>query len=216
LTKRLLAYATVAGAAAVCAPSTQAEVVYTPVHAKLHYRFFLDLNNDGVNDFQITSFDLSGMGTVHIFAINGNRMVGSNQRCASHPHGPDAAALPEGTVIGPGKPFNANATCMAFSTNSFNSGDGPWFHANEAYLGFAIAIDGKEHFGWARLRVGKQILGDVAILGYAYETIPGKPIIAGDEGNSAAGNKKTNENSLTLGALALGAPGRDASRRDKE
>ena len=202
LTNRLLAYATIASAGiAACASDAQAEVIFTPVHTKLHDRFFLDLNNDGLTDFRITSLDLSGIGSVHISAVPGNRMVASNQRCGSHAHGPGAAALPEGTVIGPGKPFNANATCMAYSSVSFNVGDGPWFHANEAYLGFAIAIDGKEHFGWARLLVGQQILENVAILGYAYETIPGKPIIAGDEGTAASASR----NPGTLGSLALGS-----------
>jgi hypothetical protein len=202
LTKRLLAYATMAGAGlATFASHAAAEVVYTPTHIKLHNNLFLDLNNDGLDDFRITSFDLSGIGSVQVFAIHGNRMVASNQRCGSHPHGPDAAALPEGTVIGPGKPFNANATCMAFSTSS-GFGNGPWFQANEAYLGFAIAIDGKEHFGWARLRIGQFILGDVAILGYAYQTVPGKPIIAGDEGSQTEASAQP----ATLAVLATGAP----------
>jgi hypothetical protein len=41
-------------------------------------------------------------------------------------------------------------------------------------------IDGKTHFGWARFTIKAQARGVVATLtGYAYETVPNKPIIAG-------------------------------------
>jgi hypothetical protein len=47
------------------------------------------------------------------------------------------------------------------------------------------------------------------ILGYAYETVPGKPIVAGDEGNTTDASVEP-----TLGALALGAPALDLWRRE--
>jgi hypothetical protein len=41
------------------------------------------------------------------------------------------------------------------------------------------------------------------VLGYAYETVPGKPITAGDTGHATRASLE----SAPLGILALGAPG---------
>ncbi len=54
--------------------------------------------------------------------------------------------------------------------------EGPWLNVKNRYLGLKFIIKGKDHFGWARLTT----TGRIALLtGYAYETIPNKPIIAG-------------------------------------
>ena len=101
---------------------------------------------------------------------------------------------------------------MAFY--NYSGGNGPWLNVSDRYVGFAFFISGKEHFGWARMSVTKFLFNNTArILGYAYETIPGKPIIAGDEGNSTEVTERVNEDSTTLGALAAGARARDISRR---
>jgi len=51
--------------------------------------------------------------------------------------------------------------------------------------------------------VGRFLFNNTArIAGYAYETVPGKPIIAGDEGNASEAFVEP----PTLGALALGSP----------
>ena len=89
---------------------------------------------------------------------------------------------------------------------------GPWLGAQDRYLGLEFYIDGQEHYGWARMSVDFPFAFDTTgrILGYAYETIPGKPIIAGDEGNTADASVKPN----TLGALALGSIGLNLRRRE--
>lgn len=200
LTKRLLAYSAVAGAAAFIGPTSAAEVIYTPVHRQVRSSFFIDLNHDGLEDFQIYSSLLSGAGIVKVLPEGNNRIFAA---------GPDhcffsnaAAPLPAGEVIGPGKPFQASATCMAYLAYGASSSAGPWKEAKHRYLGLAFAIDGKIHFGWARLSLSKFLFNHTAeIEGYAYETIPAKPIVAGDEGNSAPASAPTG----TLGVLALGA-----------
>jgi hypothetical protein len=58
-------------------------------------------------------------------------------------------------------------------------------------------IEGKSHYGWARMSV--EIKGTnltATLTGYAYETIPNKPIIAG---------KTHGKDEATLGHLATGA-----------
>jgi hypothetical protein len=74
---------------------------------------------------------------------------------------------------------------------------GPWADVQNRYLGLKFKIKGESHYGWARLNVqlnGGPITG--TLTGYAYETIPNKPIIAG---------KTHGKDEATLGHLATGA-----------
>jgi hypothetical protein len=78
---------------------------------------------------------------------------------------------------------------------------GKWVNVNNRYLGFRFGIHGKTHYKWARLNVtvnGKVITG--TLTGYAYETIPNKPIITG----KTKGPDVITLQSATLGRLALG------------
>ena len=57
---------------------------------------------------------------------------------------------------------------------------GNWLNVTNRYLGFSFKINGKTHYGWARMNVqikGLRIVG--TLTGYAYETIPNKSIMAG-------------------------------------
>ena len=83
--------------------------------------------------------------------------------------------------------------------------EGPWLNASHRYLGLTLVIDGQTHFGWARLSVGPFYnFSCIATLeGYAYETIPGMPIRAGETGPAADASAEPG----TLGSMALGAPG---------
>ncbi|MGA2022456.1 MAG: hypothetical protein ABSH02_17825 [Candidatus Sulfotelmatobacter sp.] len=198
LSKHLLAYAAMAGAAVTACATAHAEVVYTPVHAKVGYDYPLDLNHDGINDFRIHSYELSGDGSLLVYPLHqGNRIAATLQAC--YRGSVAAAALSSGAVIGPHKKFLAKASCMIRSFSS--TANGPWDFAQDRYLGLVFVIDGKEHFGWARLTNRGFGFDSTDILGYAYETIPGKPIIAGDEGTSAS----VTRNSGSLGSLALGS-----------
>jgi hypothetical protein len=66
-----------------------------------------------------------------------------------------------------------------------------WFGVDR-YLGLKFVIKGTTRYGWARLTVSMEFYKVSATLkGYAYETIPGKAIIAGatkgpDDGEPAA------------------------------
>jgi hypothetical protein len=172
--------------------------------------FPIDLNHDGINDFHVTSYDFSGSGELAVSPlVEGNRILYTPEVCHDEPGG--AAALHEGGIIGPNRDFSAQANCMAYGfRSSINVSNGAWAHAKNRYLGFAFVIDGKQHFGWARLSFGQFSFQELGIItGYAYETIPNKPIIAGDEGASEAAVEP-----VTLGALALGAPGLNIWRKD--
>ena len=56
------------------------------------------------------------------------------------------------------------------------------------YLGVKFLINGQTHFGWVRLTVKSDKLLSITatITGYAYETVPNKPIFAGTAAGTAA------------------------------
>jgi hypothetical protein len=202
LNKRLLAYATMAGAGMVgWASHADAQVVYTPVHANLNLDYALDLNHDGITDFNLLS---SAIGTqsylLLVRAANENRVESTGAECLSQSI--NAAALIEGAQIGPfGRRISRiPVSCMGFGYGPISRG--PWAGMKERYLGLGFLVDGQVHYGWARLSVNAfPCHGCLArIEGYAYQTIPGKPIAAGDEGEPATPSAKP----TSLGGLALG------------
>ncbi len=239
LHKRLNAYAWAAGAAGVGAlalsQSAEAKIVYTPVHKSItpNHTIPLDLNHDGTIDFRFkdthlttASYGFSHIGILSILpAHHANKIEGYSTRTRHY-----ASALPAGAAIGTKGRFAPGPKLMA--TVYYDSGlrelkstcDGPWSNAKDRYLGLEFFIEGKVHFGWARLNVSCPGTDVIATLtGYAYETIPNKPIIAGkthgeDDVDPGSGAALTNPipdipQPTSLGALALGAPGLSIWRR---
>ncbi|MFZ0321583.1 MAG: hypothetical protein WAL56_20835 [Candidatus Sulfotelmatobacter sp.] len=213
--KRLLAYAAMAGAGIAASTSPAlAEVVYTPTHKNIDMDYFLDLNHDGIGDFHIHSYYLSGFASLNVIPmVSGNKIAAVHHECGFRGESTAAAPLPLGAVIGPNSPFQTNAQCMIHENES-SAPTGPWLGVQDHYLGLEFYIDGQKHFGWARLSVQYvecyPCIG--RIFGYAYETIPGKAIVAGDEGSAAKGSAAPV--APVLGALALGAPALKLWRRE--
>lgn len=99
---------------------------------------------------------------------------------------------------------------------------GKWIKTHDRYLGVKFTIHGQMHYGWVSVNVGKDPSGAV-LTGYAYETIPNKPIIAGQKsGSVVAGRTDLREMHVpspqpaTLGVLARGTDGLAVWRRDTE
>jgi hypothetical protein len=92
----------------------------------------------------------------------------------------------------------------------------------QAYLGLEFVIKGEIHFGWAHLQLAGE--SSPTIIGYAYETIPNRPIVTGQIKGTNETNLKQPEASLTLpapqpaslGLLALGSRGLSIWRRNDE
>ncbi len=220
LLRRLNLYAVGATAAGVgmlaFAQPAEARIVYT--HANLPIKVDggmveLDLNHDGINDFQFInvfsvqdrqghfpsdaySFSYLNVGPVQpsgrIYAVQSNGRL-----CA--------AAVQKGVKVGPHSPFELGASTLNMAAGS-NGGAAscPWRPVMHAYLGFKFVIKAKVHFGWARIKRLSSQYGagfPAVITGYAYETISNKPIIAG----KTKGPDVVTVEPASLGHLARGA-----------
>lgn len=219
--RRLNSYALAATAAGVgtlaLAQSAEAKIVYTPAHrvistSNTQHVFPLDLNHDGVADFGFSAYYEAGMSSQFAFlrcaesGKYGNRVWG---------HGAYDGALNEGVPIGPGGKFNApdHSMALAYSVRLRTGFQGPWANGGKGvkdrYLGLKFAINGKTHYGWARLNVSVGKIGNIVnitatLTGYAYETVANKPIIAG----RTKGPDVVTLEPSSLGALAARVAGR--------
>jgi len=224
LNRQLNTYALVASAAGVSvlalARASEAKVVYTETHQVTHTGFplYIDLNHDGIKDFVLrTTFyvgtaylelglDASGYRNINN-AVAGKRFSHSGYFFSA------ASALPTGARIGPQRNFSVNFPFMAEELfNGVRSqyfDRGPWAGKGKGvrnrYLGLKFVVNGKVHYGWTRLSVTlghQRQYDDVSgtLTGYAYETVPNKPIIAGQ----ITGPDVITVQPETLGKLARG------------
>jgi hypothetical protein len=203
----------------------EAKIVYTKADVTISYGnglFLLDLNHDGIADF--------GLGLEHYVTSlggflsslfgspweKGNAVWGKNKKYAS--------ALPPGIHVGEGQ-FPVGGDLM-WKHSSYSKGVhnfGPWANGgkgvNNRYLGFKFLIQGKVHYGWARLNTICCL--ESKLTGYAYETIANRPIITGKtkgpddvvEQPNPASRTAPAPQPATLGMLAMGSPSLSVWRR---
>jgi hypothetical protein len=224
LNRQLSAYAQIASAAGVSvlalAATSEAKVVYTETYQVTHsFPLYIDLNHDGIKDFQLrTMFYRGSSGIEAGLSASGyhnanNVVAGKRVTSGSGYFFSAASALPAGAQIGPKGNFSVHSPFMAEElfkgAGSQYSDLGPWAGKGQGvrnrYLGLKFAIDGEVHYGWARLSVTlshDRQSGEVsgALTGYAYETVPDKPIVAGE----ISGPDVITVQSEALGGLALG------------
>ncbi len=223
LTRQLNLYALAASAAGVgvlaLAQPAEAKIVYTPAHVSIppqtiYPPVYLDLNHDGVNDFSFINYSVFNYwwGFIYLAVtppVEGNGVIGQKVF---------ASALRAGARIGPKGNFlgyeeNLAAYSFYVSTGGKSSHHifGPWANDGKGvknrYVGLKFLIKGQIHFGWARLNVtvdkqhGTQFTG--LLTGYAYETIPNKPIVTG----KIKGPDVITVKPDSLGQLAAGSAG---------
>ncbi len=233
--RKLFTYATAASAAGVAllalAQPSEAKVVFTPVQLKLPLDQFtyIDLNNDGVNDFKIipVSSDLNlhdtqgtrSSAVIKLYGVGSGNQIWGNA--------PFASALAAGVKVGTGAPFGNANNIMGFESK-FSGGPtsygGPWAPDGQTvknhFLGFKFLINGQVHFGWARMTVQirkAETTGVHAVLtGYAYETVADRPITTGKTSSTTEGSQidLQTRGVATVGVLALGTPGLAIWRRE--
>ena len=241
-----LAAAAASVSALALAQPAEAEIIITnktiPIHANTNV--FLDLNGDGVNDFE---FFLSNYYSIGQFSFNNLYVfAGADPVIGS---GRYASAMLRGAKIGPGGPFVrtyaygvpieasflCTQNCGVKSGYSFDQVlEGKWGggHPNR-FVGVRFKINGKTHYGWVRLTVtvkhkgsGKGPKGSFSatITEYGYESVANKSCGAGLSGPSIPNADRTRampeqgsvrKTGPALGALAVGAEAMPLWRRDE-
>lgn len=219
LDKNLMTYASVAAAAGVSvlalAHPAAGKIVYTATHQRLSGHAFLDLNNDGTNDFEFTNHISTQIGAAQTFTINstGNLQVyGVNVANQVWGQGSVASQLAPGVSVGTAGQFPGGKEMGGFygTDGQPHAYFGPWLAGgglHQGYLGFKFVINGETHFGWARIK--DEVTIDptkfkVVLTGYAYETVPNQAIVTG----KTSGANALSSVSGSLGDLALGANGK--------
>jgi hypothetical protein len=234
--RRLNMYALAAGAAGVgmlaLSQPAEGKIVYTAAHRVIppHHSYNIDLNHDKITDFTIVNH-VSACTDYCFFELRqypagGNGGVGYDFGTGSGFL--VDSALNRGARIGPRSPFKKGTGALviarAINTGGLHSTTalGPWVNVKNRYLGLKFQINGKTHYGWARLNVTVSKTTITATLtGYAYETIPNKPIVAGNTNRSNEVSVEAPNAALaapsparaTLGLLATGARGLSVWRR---
>jgi hypothetical protein len=208
LHQRLNAYALAASAAGVSllalSEPSAAEIIYTHTHHVIRWEgsYKLDFNHDGTTDLTIqnkyfhtcTTFDGSCFTSETLAAaLVGNNAVVYNWY--------GAVAMKPGMRIGPRDKFKGGSEPMVKCANGIYP-VGSWINVRDRYLGVKFKIKGETHYGWARLSVHIQLPITITTIltGYAYETIPNKPIISG----KTKGPDVVTVEPGSLGALAAG------------
>jgi hypothetical protein len=194
----------------------------------------ISMANNGVDNFSfdLDSFTLSSRigRQLEVWGFNPPDGV-----LAVTPFDGTALALPRGAKIGPSATVFYKYGALIERTRSYGSGrvsHGYWGgNPKDHYLGVRFAINGKTHYGWIRLTVTSNVKLNrptlsATITGYAYETVPNKPILAGTAGIAAAAAEKPtadvqtpenyrNQSGPSLGMLAAGAEGLAVWRREE-
>lgn len=235
-------------------PAADAKVIYTPVNTAIESGFALDLNQDGLLDYSIVHGGGASIGgslrISYLRVCHDPFYSGASHNCVSSTNDPNAAnvvretssgavaALPFGAPIGPGQkfggagggPFLVDRVFYSRSSNTLQKWAGEWANNGAGvvnrYLGLKFQIDGKWHFGWARLTVKTTPKNGftVVLTGYAYETIPNQGLRAGQTTgtadvlsmNSTAPFDEAKEgHGPSLGSLACGCSGLSIWRREE-
>jgi hypothetical protein len=210
--RRLDMYALAAGTAAAGALAlvqpAHAKVVYTPAHHEMGEDAWYPIAlNHARADFLLANFQSLGNGS----ASSARFLIEAVEPRTNGVAGGLfwASVLKEGALISKGLPFGASEIMASECSGvcGYSGTNGRWVNVTDHYLGLKFKIEGKYHYGWARLNV-KLVKGQFKIIptltGYAYETIPYKPIIAGDTGSADATRHARDDAPGSLGSLARG------------
>jgi hypothetical protein len=218
----LAATASGVGLLALVQPA-EGEIIYTKTHKSIHPNttFHLDLNNDGIADFDLkdthtSTFYGGGAGLLSALpdrqqnAIWGHsisrRVFYASALSANAQVGPNGQFLP-----GPGEMATTFNNGGGRRPQSYNVCGWSWANVSNRYLGLKFVITGQVHFGWARLNVScRGFVVTATLTGYAYESVANRPILTGKEHGTWEHNDTIppSDGSATLGRLAQGRKNR--------
>ena len=189
LFRKLASYSGLVTAALLSSEAAQSQILYTDVDPDLTTNnpgmAQLDLNNDGINDFQFNLIHLpSSSMQIRVVGLSSNSIT---RDLINHPGSWQGYAyadtLPAGTFISINDVFFPQE--IMASHYSFND-YGNWSDAFNQLMGLKVVKDGETFYGWARLSV-PALCNNMTIHEYAIDTIAGEAVKAGDKcGNFAA------------------------------
>jgi MYXO-CTERM domain-containing protein len=193
LSNRLAKHFGAAAAAAVVVGSANAAIVYSGV---VNFACAIDLDGTyinvetgqltngpgaGVPGWDVNPYRSSTGSGMNFFSPTGGGMVSAAAGVGS------AINLSSGTLIGASSNFSS-----ATSTISFGSAAGQWQYASNNIVGFRfVSSAGTTHYGWMRFLMGSQpATGNLVtrtVVDFAYESVAGASIAAGNNGVPAPG-----------------------------
>ncbi len=187
----------------------------------------MDLNNDGVNDFQLHVSHFITTTTVDASALIAGMARGPNIADGVNLVRATASGEAHRELKGPsyrvGTSFTGDQLGLlraVFKTSGgASSTNGLWlggaaFGDTNGYLGVEFKANDGLHYGWIRLSVRTDANGypdGVRAIAWAYESNPGIPLHV----TSLTAVPEVPANAVGLGALALGAAGVQALRRKR-
>ncbi|MFN0190351.1 MAG: T9SS type A sorting domain-containing protein [Bacteroidia bacterium] len=187
LSKKLYAFIVTA---MMFSASANAQIVYTDVNPDVTINtnggvYALDLNNDGITDFNITYSTAIFVGQTNRY-INitplGTNKVG-NGLSVHYP-----SALPLNTLIDSSSFYwSSNANQSLISRIWFQTPHGQWVWqtrgnwngASNKYVPLQLNLNSQKYYGWARLDAVTNAVS-FTVKDYAYNTIPNQLIRAGE------------------------------------
>jgi hypothetical protein len=170
-------------AAALFAVAANAQIVYTDVNPDSTVRSFprgsvnynLDLNNDGLYDFKITSSNIPigcRLGTI-LFNLYVNITRLDSNVVATDSYGNYALKMGLNQDINSNLKWSQLTLNLESKIGCSRRLDGYWTNISDGYLGLKLTIGNKTYYGWARVSVSVGSLScSFTIKDYAYNSIP--------------------------------------------
>jgi hypothetical protein len=195
----------------------------------------ISIANNGIENFNFylnSSVTSVGLRELVVVSVDPGQNGAHNQVIAGGSFYGKALALERGVKIGPAAVPSASFGSFGALVEGTNSNTGSFYsrgfwagNLKNRYLGVRFLINGKFHYGWIRLTVTTNVklrkpTLSATITGYAYETVPDKPILAGTTGIAASAEvqvpeKNKNQVGPSLGMLAAGVEGLTVWRREE-
>ncbi|MFI5135700.1 MAG: T9SS type A sorting domain-containing protein [Chitinophagales bacterium] len=194
--KKLSGYSAAASVILLFAKESSAQILYKDINPDFSSpeglgHLALDLNNDGVVDFQIVFGDYittSGSSSAYLYigtinwisvkAMNGNQLIGQGGNFSS------AAKLYTNDPISSAALWigGSNYHVMGYFYDSVHgniSESGPWQNVTNGFLGLRLVLNNHEYYGWVRLDV-INYADHAVVKDYALNILPDQPILAGE------------------------------------
>jgi hypothetical protein len=148
------------------------------------------MNSDGVDDFFLFYGVDEGDHSFEVTPLNGGQTI------VQDPYGfpwTESVPMTAGTEIGatPDAPLYWGSSTMDLITwytyeGGVSEGVGPWAGVANGYMGVSFSVLGDTYYGWVQMTVSDE--GPYAyVQDWAYNTIPGEGILAGQVPEPAAG-----------------------------